>query len=43
MLRYVPGVLGGVCLVAGAFLAWGFAFALLTAGGLLIMADGRVR
>jgi hypothetical protein len=42
-MRYVPGALGGACLVGGVFLAWGIAFALLAAGALLLVLDGRVR
>ena len=43
MLRYVPGALGGVCLVTGAALWLGVAAALIVAGVLLLLLDGRVR
>ena len=42
VLRMLPGVAGGVCLVAGAAVLAGLAWALLTAGVLFLALDRRI-
>ena len=42
-MKYLPGIAGAACLIAGATLLAGVAVGLLMAGGLLLMLDGRVR
>lgn len=40
-MKYVPGALGALCLVAGAAVIW-WPSALLVAGALLLLLDRRI-
>jgi len=42
-MKYLPGIAGAACLIAGATLLAGVAVGLLVAGVLLLVIDGRVR